>query len=109
MESTTEARFRVSGLLKLQSRPGAFVCGEVIEGTVKPGMEIAWPLHGDALTMPLRVSAVEFIDYSPGVSGVALAIQFDQDEAEQVQLLRDVLEVGMEVAVRAPSDDTNLS
>jgi hypothetical protein len=76
---------------------------------VKPGMEIAWPLHGDALTMPLMVRAVEFIDYAPGVSGIALAIQFDEDEAEQEQLLRDLLEVGMEVAIRPTSGATNLS
>ena len=100
MTATMEARFRVSGLLKLQSRPGAFVCGEVVDGTVKPGMEIAWPLHGDALTMPVLVRWVEFIDYSPGVSGVALAIRFDEDEEENEQLLRDLLEVGMEVPVR---------
>jgi hypothetical protein len=109
MEPATEARFRVSGLLKLQSRPGAFVCGEIIEGTVKPGMEIAWPLHGDGLTMPLLVRAVEFIDYTPGVSGIALAIRFDEDEAEHEQLLRDLLEEGMEVAVRPASDAAKAS
>jgi hypothetical protein len=104
METVTRARFRVSGLLKLQGRPGAFVCGEILEGVVKAGMEIAWPLHGDALTMPVLVRAVEFIDYAPGVSGIALAIRFDDDEAEHEQLLRDLLEVGMEVVVSPVSD-----
>ena len=90
MEAAKDARFRVSGLLKVRNRPGTFVCGEIIEGSVKPGMEIAWPLHGDALTMPLLVRSVEFIDYAPRISGIALAIRFDDDEAEHEQLLRDL-------------------
>ncbi len=106
MLSPGEAHFRVSGLLKVQGRPGAFVCGEIVDGVVKRGMEILWPLHGDALTMPIAVRAVEFIDYSPGVAGVALGVRFDQDEAESEQLLRDLLEVGMVVTVRnaSPAD-----
>jgi hypothetical protein len=103
---TIDARFRVSGLLKLQSRPGIFVCGEIIDGAVKAGMEISWPIHGDALTMPLLIRAVEFVEYAPGISGVALAIRFDEDEAENEQLLRDFLEVGTEVAVLSVSEPT---
>jgi hypothetical protein len=100
-----DARFRIRGLLKLQSRPGAFVCGEIVEGTVKPGMEIVWPLHGEGLTMVIPVRAVEFVDYSPGVSAVALQISFEDDETESEQLLRDMIEVGMEVAVRPAISD----
>jgi len=100
------ARFRISGLLKLGRRPGAYVCGEIVEGTVMPGMEIVWPLHGEALTMAVPIRGVEFLDYSPDVSGLALEVRFDDDEAENEQLLRDLIEVGMEVAVRpaVPSD-----
>ena len=103
MDSPKEARFRISGLLKLQSRPGVFVCGEVVDGDVKQGMEILWPLHGDALTMPVVVRDVEFIDYAPGVSGIALGVRFDKDEAEHEQLLRDLLEVGMVVTIQSAS------
>jgi hypothetical protein len=98
--SPDEARFRVSGLLKLQSRPGIFVCGEIVQGTVKAGMEIIWPLHGEALTMAVPVCGVEFIDYAPGVSGIGLEVRFDDEDAENEQLLRDIVEVGIEVAVR---------
>ena len=102
MSRPGEAHFRVSGLLKLQSRTGAFVCGEVVDGEVKRGMEILWPIHGDALTMPVAVRDVEVIDYAPGASGIALGVGFDQDEVENEQLLRDLLEVGMIVTIRTP-------
>jgi hypothetical protein len=103
MSPPGEAHFRVSGLLKLQSRPGTFVCGEIVDGEVKRGMEILWPIHGDALTMPVAVRDVECIDYAPGASGIALGVGFDRNEIENEQLLRDLFEVGMIVTIRTPS------
>jgi hypothetical protein len=91
----------VSGLLKLQSQPGLYVCGEIVDGVVEQGMEILWPLHGDKLTFPVVVRNVEFVDYSPGVSGIALGVRFEEDAHEHEQLLRDLLEVGMVVTVRS--------
>ena len=97
-----KAHFRVTGLLKLQSRPGTFVCGEVVDGVVMPGMEILWPLPGDGLTLPVVVRNVDVVDYAPEVSGIALDVRFDDEENEHEQLLRDLLEVGMVVTVRCP-------
>lgn len=80
------------------------VCGEIVGGEVKPGMEIQWPLHGNSLTLPIEVREIDFVDYAPGTSsGVALSVRFDEAEAESEQFLRDLLEVGMTVTVRAPS------
>ena len=79
------------------------MCGEIVDGEVKRGMEIQWPLHGEVLTMPIAVREIEFIDYAPGTSGIALGVRFDDDEAKSEQLIRDLLEVGMIVTIRAPS------
>jgi hypothetical protein len=99
MVDTIACHFRVSGILKFQGRPGVFVCGEMVDGTAKAGMIIAWPIHGDAITSGVPVREVEFIDFAPGVSGIALAIRFDDEEEENEQLLRDFLEVGMVVTL----------
>jgi hypothetical protein len=106
MRDPVEAHFRVSGVLKLQSRPGVYVCGEIVDGEVKRGMEIAWPIHGDAITTSVPIREVEFIDYAPGVAGIALGVRFAEDEAENEQFLRDFLEVGMVVSVAAASDQS---
>ena len=82
------------------------VCGEIVEGTVKPGMEMIWPLHGDALTVAVPVHAVEHIDYAPGVSGIGLEVLFDEEESESEQFLRDMVDVGLEIAVRSPTPGT---
>jgi hypothetical protein len=81
MRDPVEGKFRVSGVLKLQSRSGVFVCGEIVDGGVKRGREIAWPIHGEAITTSVPIREVEFIDYAPGVAGVALGVRFDEDEA----------------------------
>jgi hypothetical protein len=77
MAESAAAHFRISGILKLQSRPGVFVCGEVVDGTVKAGMIIVWPVHGDAITTGVPVREVQFVDFAPGVSGVALSVRFE--------------------------------
>jgi hypothetical protein len=98
------ARFQVSAMLKLRSRPGVFVCGEVIEGAVRSDMTINWPIHGDAVGIAVPIRAVEFIDYSPGIAGVALSVRFEEDEEENEQLLRKFLEVGMIISVWEQDD-----
>jgi hypothetical protein len=50
MSESVAAQFRASGILKLQSRPGIFVCGELIVGAVRPGMVIEWPTHAENIT-----------------------------------------------------------
>jgi hypothetical protein len=50
--------------------------------------------------MPIVIRDVEFIDYAPGVAGVALGVRFEQDEVEHEQLLRGLLEVGMVVTIQ---------
>src|SRR6478609_6654418 len=93
------AHFRVSGILKLRSRPGLFICGEIVDGVVQEGMRIEWPIHGDAITTGLEVRQVEFVDYWPGVSGIALGVLFDEEEDENEQFLLRFLEVGMVVNI----------
>src|SRR5688500_10438444 len=99
MPEAVAARFRVSGVLKLRSRPGLFICGELVDGTVREGMTIEWPIHGDAITTGLQVRQVEFVDYWPNASGLALGVRFDEEEEENEQFLRHFLEVGMVVNI----------
>jgi len=104
MTETVACHFRISGILKLQSRPGVFVCGEVVDGIAKAGMTIVWPVHGDAITTGVPVREVEFVDFAPGVSGVALGLRFEDEEEQNEQFLRDFLEVGMLVSLCEPID-----
>jgi hypothetical protein len=99
MSEKIAAHFRVGGVLKLRSRPGFFVCGEVVDGTVKEGMTIEWPIQGEAITAELVVRQVEFVDYWPGAAGVALGVRFDEEEEKNEQFLRHFLEVGMIVNI----------
>jgi hypothetical protein len=95
----------VSGVLQLRSRPGFFVCGEVVDGTVKEGMTIEWPIHGETITAELLVRQVEFVDYWPGVAGVALGVRFEEEEDENERFLRHFLEVGMIVNIWPSVDE----
>jgi hypothetical protein len=99
----TTARFRVSRILKLSSREGIYLCGDAVDGTIRVGMNVLWPLHGDAVTMPACVRAIECLDVdrSAGKAEVALAIRFDEDAAGMEQLFRDLLEPGMVVDVKS--------
>ena len=99
MVDTIACHFQVSGILKFQGRPGVFVCGEIVDGTAKAGMIIAWPIHGDAITSGVPVREVEVIDFAPGASGIALSVRFEDEEEENEQFLRDFLEVGMIVTL----------
>jgi hypothetical protein len=99
MTESVACHFRISGILKLQSRPGVFVCGEVVDGTARAGMTIVWPVHGNAITTGVPVREVDFIDFAPGVSGVALGVRFEEEEEQNEQFLRDFLEVGMVVSL----------
>jgi hypothetical protein len=97
MSESVVGHFRISGILKFQGRPGVFVCGEVVDGVAKAGTIIEWPIHGDSITTRVPVREVEFIDFAPGVSGVALSVRFEKEADEEEQFLRDFLEVGMVV------------
>jgi hypothetical protein len=68
-------------------------------------MAIEWPIHCENLTMSLVVREVEFVDYSPGVAGLALFVQFEDDEVENESFLRELLEVGMVVRIWESSPD----
>lgn len=90
MTNNVGGEFRVSGILKLRSRRGVYACGENISGSLSARMVVVWPVHGRALTMDVPIRGVKFVDYSPGVAAVALAVQFDKSEFEHEQLLRDL-------------------
>jgi len=99
MAESVAAQFSVTGILKLRSRRGIFVCGEVLSGIVTAGVKLEWPIHRGNTGTALLVREVEYVDYGPGVACVALVVQFDEDAVQKEQSLRESLEVGMVVRV----------
>jgi hypothetical protein len=105
MKRTVAAQFRISGVLKLRSRPGMFVCGEIVEGAVEAGMGLVWPIHGENIAELLRIHEVEHVDFWPAASGMALLVRFDEEPEENEDFLRQFLEVGMVVNILEASYD----
>ena len=97
--SDERVRFRVSGVLNLGGR--LYVCGAIDEGLPAVGMTLLVPVHGDEITIDLVVHSVEAIDYAPELSGLALGVRFERDEADSERLLRDLCEDGMLVSLVA--------
>jgi hypothetical protein len=92
------ARFRVRGLLSLGVR--SFVCGDIVEGTIEPGMNLFWPVHGEDITIDLVVRSVDPVEYPGGVPCVALGVTFAPDEqVDSERMLRELCEDGMIVSV----------
>jgi hypothetical protein len=75
------ARFRVNRILKLQTREGIYLCGDVVDGTIRAGMSVLWPLHGETVTIPARIRAIEYLDLDRRTerAEVALAIRLEED------------------------------
>jgi hypothetical protein len=94
------ARFRVNGFLSLGM--GFYVCGEIVEGAVRVGMALLWPMPGDDITIELVVRSVDFVDYPGGDPCIALGVSFDPDErADSERMLRELCDEGMVIDVAA--------
>jgi hypothetical protein len=72
------ARFLVQGVFHLKSRELFVVYGDVLEGEVRPGMEIVLPLNSQ-LSLELSIEGVEFVDGTPTGFHIGLAIKLDED------------------------------
>jgi hypothetical protein len=92
-----ETRFRINRFLRVQGR-GLFACGEIVEGVVAIGMNVHWPLQGDALTTSTPVVRVEYLDLDRAAGRVEVALGISVDDEVEL-LLRSLLEPGMVVEV----------
>lgn len=68
------ATFLIQSKLRIRSRPGFYLLGEIVAGTVEAGMVANIWLDGGA-SMPVPIVAIEFVDFSDGQGLIALHIQ----------------------------------
>ena len=102
-----DARFRVNRVFRLTGRPGIFASGEVLDGSVAVGMNIHWPLHGEALTTYSPIATVDYLDVdrAAGIAEVALGIRFEEDADDLEKLFEELFEAGMIVEICTPGSD----
>lgn len=93
------ATFLVQSKLRLRSRPGFYLLGEVVSGTVQAGMVANILLDGGAYT-PAPIVGVEFVDFSDGKSLTALHIRCAANEDER--FLEELSPLGETVEIISP-------
>lgn len=88
------ARFRVHDTFTLQSRRMFVIAGDIVEGTVRVGMQVEVPLN-DSLSVTAPVAAVEFVDGPGPQSRVGLGIRYEDDD--ELEMLRGLNIGGCEI------------
>ncbi len=79
-ERETKAKFRAVGSFLVRSRRLFVIVGDVVEGTVVPGMTVRLPLN-PSLTVAASVKAVEYVDIlHEGKSYMGLALEYEHPE-----------------------------
>jgi hypothetical protein len=73
-------RFRAHDTFCIHSRRMFVITGEILEGTVRVGMQVEMPLN-DAVSMTAPITAVEFVDGPGRQSRIGLGIRYE-DEVE---------------------------
>ena len=98
------ARFRVNRVFRVRDRQGIVAAGDVLDGRVAVGMNIHWPLHGEALTTYAPIASVDHLDRdrAAGIAEVALGLRFEEDPEEMAKLFEDLFEEGMVVNIGGP-------
>jgi hypothetical protein len=96
------ATFIVQSKLRLRSRPGFYLLGEIASGTVRAGMVANIWLDGGAYT-PAPIVGIEFVDFSDGKSLTALHIKCANEDDER--LLEELCPQGETIEIVAPNVD----
>ena len=89
---STHAMFRVAGTFDLRSRGLFVVFGEILEGELRPGMQVSVPLQGE-LSVSGTIASVEFVDFiAYGKGYPALTLHFA--DADELEIWRSIIEEG---------------
>ena len=76
------ATFKAVETFHLKSRHLFVIYGDIVKGTVRPGMRVSLPLNG-TVTIHGPIEAVEYVDVTPGErSHVALCVGFEESAEE---------------------------
>jgi hypothetical protein len=87
------AIFKVAGSFEMPTRELFVVFGDVLEGTITPGMLVRMPLQGD-FSVTSTIASVEFIDFVAHEQSF-VAITFQLDDPQETAILRSVIEEGL--------------
>jgi translation elongation factor EF-Tu-like GTPase len=94
------ATFSVSDVFRL-SNVGVVVTGEVLDGSVKPGMDLIVPVNR-SLNLRCRIASVEYVDRADEESEIGLVMA--ADGPEDVRLLLRLGLAGEVLRVVAPGE-----
>jgi hypothetical protein len=93
------ATFLVQSKSRLRSRPGFYLLGEIVSGTVQAGMVASIWIDGGAYAQA-PVVGVEFVDFSDGKSLTAVHIRCEDPDDER--FIEELCPEGETIEIVAP-------